>query len=219
MTIGSVSTLSQVPTRFDHLVYAVPDLERGVGELAELLGVAPTPGGAHPGRGTRNALVSLGEDRYLEIIGPDPQQPAPPAPRPFGIDRLDRPRLVTWAVKEDRLEKRLRDARQIGLDFLEPAAMSRRRPDRQLLEWRLLVPRRPVAEGVVPFFIDWGQTENPARSAVAGCELQALSARSEEPVRVRFVLGWLGVRLPVSLGSESSLEAKLSTPEGVVVLR
>jgi hypothetical protein len=53
--------------RVDHLVYATPDLDRGIDEIEKLLGVRASPGGQHQGRGTRNALVALGPTAYLEI--------------------------------------------------------------------------------------------------------------------------------------------------------
>ena len=58
--------------RIDHLVYATPDLERGIREIEELLGIRAMLGGQHPGRGTQNASIALGAGAYLEIIGPDP---------------------------------------------------------------------------------------------------------------------------------------------------
>src|SRR5262245_24738779 len=90
--------------RIDHLVYATPDLDRGIKEIERLLGVRATPGGQHPGRGTRNALVALGPTSYLEIIAPDTNQPAPKNPRSFGIGDLNGSRLVAWAVKGENLE-------------------------------------------------------------------------------------------------------------------
>ena len=89
-------------SRIDHLVYATPDLAAGVERVEKLLGVRAVPGGQHPGAGTRNALIGLGDQVYLEIIGPDPDQPKPPRARRFGIDELKSPRLVTWAAKRYR---------------------------------------------------------------------------------------------------------------------
>ena len=43
------------------------------------------------GMGTTNFLIGLGAGAYLEIIGPDPDQPQPVGGRWFGIDRLTPP--------------------------------------------------------------------------------------------------------------------------------
>src|SRR5919109_2901188 len=103
--VGGVhrSESDEVLARVDHLVYATPDLQAGVDRAETLLGIRAAPGGQHPGRGTRNALVALGPTSYLEIIGPDPAQPKPSGPRRFGIDDLEAPRIVRWVVKSSQL--------------------------------------------------------------------------------------------------------------------
>jgi hypothetical protein len=90
-------------------------VEAGVERLERLLGVRATPGGQHLGRGTRNALLALGPDSYLEIIAPDPDQPRPAEPRWFGIDALQEPRLVTWAAKGTSLDRLANDAAERGV--------------------------------------------------------------------------------------------------------
>lgn len=91
--------------RLDHLVIATPELERTVDDLEDRLGVRATAGGQHPGRGTRNALLALGERSYLEVVGPDPEQATPPRARWFGIDLLAGPRLVAWAANGRALDR------------------------------------------------------------------------------------------------------------------
>jgi hypothetical protein len=93
-----------VLAQVDHLVYATPDMNVGIDTLERLLGVRATAGGQHPGLGTRNALIALGPSAYIEIIGPDPDQPKPAEPRRFGLDDLKAPTLLTWVAKGSQLD-------------------------------------------------------------------------------------------------------------------
>jgi hypothetical protein len=205
--------------RVDHLIYATPDLNRGVEEIEKLLGVRATPGGQHPGRGTRNALITMGPATYLEIIAPDPEQPPPKTPRPFGIDGLKESRLVAWAAKGDDLDRLRDEAGRKGTRLGEVISGSRRRTDGVLLSWRYTDPQTVLADGLVPFFIDWGQSPHPARTAAKGASLIALRAEHPDAQRVQRLLRELGIDLPVRAGDKPALVATIDSPRGRVELR
>lgn len=205
-----------IDPRLDHLVYAVPDLAAGVAEFAARTGVTPVAGGRHPS-GTANYLVGFGPTAYLEIIGPDPE--AAERPTTFGLDSLTEPRLVTWAVHPDDIEQAVRHARDGGYDPGEIQPLSRRRPDGVLLTWRLTRREDRAAGGLVPFLIDWGRTEHPARSGLPQLRLTSLTATHPDPPAVRRALAALGVDLDVAEGPQAALEAVLDTPHGPVTLR
>ncbi|MFL5269824.1 MAG: VOC family protein [Stellaceae bacterium] len=122
--------------RVDHLVYVTPDLNQGIDEIESLTGIRASPGGPHPGRGTRNALVALGPTSYLKIMAPDPEQPEPSEPRPFGMDLRDKvPRLAGWFIKGRNLQQMRERAVRNGVPLGEIKSGNRQRPDGVQLSW------------------------------------------------------------------------------------
>ena len=179
----------------------------------------PLVAGQHPGRGTRNALVALGPTTYLEIIAPDPDQPPPAGPRPFGLDELKESRLVAWFIHSSDLERLRREAVRKGVPLGEIKSGSRRRPDGVQLSWRFTDPWAPVGDGVVPFFIDWEDSPHPARTAAKGATLVSLRAEHPDERGVRTMLRHLELDLPLKQGPSPALIAIIDGPRGRVELR
>jgi len=179
----------------DHLVYATPNVAESVRHIAGLTGVWPAEGGGHTGGGTRNFLLGLGGLRYLEIVGPDPDQPEPARPLFLGLGDLTAPRLVTWAARADDIDAQVARARLRGYDPGPVEPMSRKTPTGETVSWRLT--RRP--DTVVPFLIDWGTTPHPARNLPVAM-LTSFTGSYPDPAKAKAALAALGVELPVSQG-------------------
>ncbi len=181
----------------DHLVYAVPELQAGIAAVSALSGVEAAPGGAHPGAGTCNALLSFDDRAYFEIISVDPDQPDHVGPRPFEVDGEGPPRMASFAIHplgDETIDSVADRMRGLGFDPGPVTAMSRRRPDGAEISWRLtrtvgspLGLANPSGHGLVPFVIDWGSTPSPARSTPRIGRLAALSITHPEPAVVDLV--------------------------------
>lgn len=177
------------------------------------LGVRLTPGGSHPGMGTRNSLLRIGDRAYLEVVGPDPEQPAPPGGLWLARGPAPLPALVTWATRSADLDAL---AAGPGGHLLGAVrSMSRTRPDGGRIAWTLTMPGDPPPRhGIVPFFIDWGTTPHPCADLPdRGVRLARLDARHPDPSVVRRELDQLGVELTVTVG-QPGLVAELETPAG-----
>lgn len=209
---------TSIPAAFDHLVYATPGLERTLERLEAQLGVTPLPGGTHPAWGTRNALLPLSGTSYLEIIGPDPGRPAHQRPEIFGITRLHAPRLVTWAVKARNLATLVAHARAHHLPLGATIPGSRQQPDGTTLRWEYTDPLQVVEEGLVPFFIDWGDSPHPASAGPPSLTLTGFRAEHPEPDALRRTLAVLGLGLAVDPGPARRLIARFMTPKGEITL-
>src|SRR6266852_6327579 len=125
-----------VPALLDHILLGCSDLDRGIAFVEEHTGVRAAFGGVHPGRGTQNALLSLGERRYLEIIAPDPKQASV---QQFSvITTLKEPRLIGWAAHPGDLDSFGKKLHEAGVAFKGPTPGSRKRPDGRVLNWKIL---------------------------------------------------------------------------------
>ena len=150
-----------LPPNLDHLVYFADDLERGMEEIEAKLGVAPVKGGSHPGFGTCNALISLGDTAYLEVLAPDPQQPGPG--QEAWLKTIPKGRsLATWVMRSADIDASAAAARGAGGAIGKTLDGKRQAPGGALLEWRLSDPLAMPFDGCVPFLIDWGNSPHPA---------------------------------------------------------
>jgi hypothetical protein len=205
----------------DHLIVGVSDLDRGIAHVEQLTGVQAVIGGVHPGRGTRNALMALGGRRYLEIMGPDPAQPA--TNRRMDFSGLDEPRLIGWAAATDDIRALAASLKSRGLTALGPRDGSRARPDGRTLRWTTLMPQAAFAQGEidpVPFFIEWAaDSVHPSQETPRGCTLTALEFEHPDAEELQAVFAQVGLDVRVRKAPAPTLVARLTAPKGAVVLR
>lgn len=199
----------------DHILLGCNDLDSGIAFVEKHTGVRAAFGGVHPGRGTRNALLSLGEKHYLEIIAPDPQQTG--APDHYGLLKLAEPRLVGWAAHPGELNQFATRLREAGLAFDGPTPGSRKRPDGRLLQWRTLNLKDDLG-GLLPFFIEWStETVHPSVNAPAGCRMSGFGLISPNNSDLQHLCKSLDLDVRVTHGVRPELFAWISAPGGDVV--
>ncbi len=137
-------------TGIDHLVVVVPDLAEAIRHYAGL-GFAVVPGGRHPG-GSHNALVSLADGAYVELLAFEHPNPGHRWWAIFERTRREGSCLADFAMGTNDLERDLGVLRATGVPMGEPRPGSRARPDGYMVEWRLSTPPAEHT-GVAPFLI------------------------------------------------------------------
>lgn len=192
----------------DHFVYSAPDLEQAAREIADALDVSPTVGGNHPGAGSRNMLMSLGERSYLEIYGLNPDAPASELPpHLIQLAASPTPDISTYAVAHDNLQMVVDAAERLGLTTSGIEPESRRSPDGVLLEWAVVIVTSEEYGGLVPFFIDWKNTAHPAETSPKGALLSEVFVTHPTPGPLREIYNALGIDVEVRYGNKPGIFA------------
>lgn len=196
----------------DHIMYAVPELDEGVAHIAGKLGVRPVTGGPHPGKGTHNALLSLGNSQYLEIIAPDPAQSL--AGNLGGSIATAATRAIrTWAVAADDLNEIEATCRRQDLTF-NRVAMSRKTPAGPVLNWELMYVGRHEFGDLFPFFIDWLESPHPAATTLQGGELAEFTVTVPDPAAYQKLLDAFEIGGVTVVEGEAAMKADIKTGSG-----
>lgn len=206
----------------DHLTFAVGSAGlKGESErLGALLGERFRDGGFHPRFGTRNHILPLADDRYLEVVEVLEHPAAEKAP--FGQAVRARSEMgggwLGWVVSVDDLapfEQRL---------DRQAVAGSRHFPDGRLLEWHQIGVKGLISDPQLPYFLKWDSDPSLQPSALDGrirlekIDIAGTRSRVEE---------WLGteigerfdgvkIRFRSEYGQPGILSATFDTPNGKV---
>lgn len=204
----------------DHLVLGISDLDHGIEWAEKNLGIRPAIGGVHPGVGTRNALLSLGHKKYLEIIAPDPNQ----SEFKFHLDmrKFSEPRLITWGAATNDIEAVAKKAKESSFEIIGPRDGSRTRPDGKILKWKTAVITKSFGDQMLepmPFFIQWSADSlHPSEDSPKGCEL--LSFEIDHPKASELIDAFKKFEIDIKVKEAKSVRliANLKTPKGNVLL-
>jgi Glyoxalase-like domain len=208
----------------DHISYAVgaDGLVGTAQRLTELLGEKFVDGGVHPRFGTRNVVLPLLGDQYLEIVEVLDHPASDKAP--FGQAVRDRSEAgggwLGWVVAVEDIadvEERL------GRDSVPG---NRHRPDGIELRWRQIGIKGLISDPQLPFFVQW-QSElrhHPSAGASGDISLCKLEIAGD-PKRVT---KWLGGEPPARIlegldvewvaphGTPGVVAAHFQTADGIV---
>ena len=194
------------------------DLAAAAREIEARHGLSAINRGWHPGWGTANRIVPLG-DAYLELVAVVDEAEA--AQSAFGRwvagvhPGLARP--LGWAVRTPQLDS---VARRLGLTVHAGSRVGR---DGRLVRWRLAGIGQAAADSSLPFFIEWAR-----RDLTSGPRAGNPSGRCRSDRRKLQLDGdadrltaWLGVhRLPITVraGAPAVAGILLTGATGVITL-
>jgi hypothetical protein len=225
--------VDQVPPMLDHILLGCNDLQTGIAFVEQRTGVRAAFGGVHPGRGTQNALLSLGPSgpsqigHYLEIIAPDPQQHTED-PLAKKLQSLAEPRLVGWAAHlHENIANYASKLKAAGIAAEGPTPGSRKRPDGKELRWQT-INLLDDANGLLPFFIEWGSGFVPADpekktsrdflhpsvDAPQGCRILRFEIATPDPAALSAVTTKLALRVAIVKADTPQLRASIRGPQG-----
>ncbi|MFJ8235734.1 VOC family protein [Ureibacillus sp. NPDC094379] len=155
--------------QFDHIVhyvFAPKDITR---ELSDV-GIQNRYGGEHDKGGTFNTLSYFGL-KYIEYLGIKDDQSFEeniPNIEKYSllsniVGRRGQEGFITMALRSHNLHDLANSLREKGVTANGPFPLSRKTPEGTILSWELLYAGVNDLEIPLPFFIDWGVTDEERR--------------------------------------------------------
>ena len=203
---------NDLSVQVDHLVVCISNLDDGINQFYELSGIKPVFGGEHTGRGTQNALVSLGQRQYLEIL-------APTSDANFSfLNIFKKLTPMSWAVSTNNIEGLKEKLRAHNFETSVPSSGYRVLPDGSVLEWSTFTVTKPMTT-LAPFFIQWSiKSNHPSKTSPVGCRLNKLELFTPTSDELKDLLTVLDIDIKVNKSNKLKLKIELESPKGMIEL-
>lgn len=205
--------------KIDHIVYAVLDLEEACNHIENSIGVRPVIGGFHETKGTKNALLNIGQACYLEILAVDDENKKISGPRWMGVDLINQARVTRWSLKSNQLKDDQAHLQSYDKHLGHISGGSRQTPTGDTLKWNMILPLAQPAIDIIPFMTDWtGSSIHPTDRLTEECELVKIEFAHPEPTKILTVFKNLGLDVPVREADELGISITLKKDERTVNL-
>ncbi len=201
----------------DHFVYCVPKLETAMDSFENKTGCRPVFGGYHTTQGTKNALINLGNQCYLEFLAIDRDNKNITDSRWMGIDLIEKPTMTRWALKSSDLERENEILKAYNPQLANITGGQRKTPKGKMLKWQLTMPLPKPTVELVPFLIDWQKSEaHPTDNLPDDCELVGLEFRTPKPQLVSSIFEQFSFDTKVVKGNVSQIKLLIKSVKGII---
>lgn len=200
------------------IIFGVTDLDAAAERFREL-GFDVLDGGVHPGVGTANRIIPLGE-QYLELLGVVSPEVARESEYGRSLLRAiaNGDCLVRWSLRTDAIDA---VAQRLGLTVEH---RKRVRSDGELLTWRAAGLALALEDSTMPFFMQWDHDRQyPGAMAAThrngARRVTSLSLRPRDPRFARWTDGSNVPLRTMANGEPGLCSVGVETDRGELVIR
>jgi len=203
--------------KIDHIVYCVPDLEESVIRFNDFLGVTPSIGGRHLLKGTKNALINLGNQCYLELLAIDHLNKNITSNRWMGIDYIKESKITRWAIQSEDLiaDQKILKTYNPEMGFIEEG--QRITQHNETLKWQMTIPLNKPKVELIPFVVSWkNSNHHPTDKMEEKCSLKSISFFGNNKLNQSFK----DLTLPYKISPSSNVKitATINGPKGDITI-
>lgn len=200
--------------RLDHIVLATHNIQKGMDQFEELTGVRPSYGGKHKSGYTQNAIVSLGDELYIEILAPQETEKAKQGMKHF--EKYTQITPLTWAINTNDIQVTHNNLRSFGYKTSKITSGFRIKPNQDKLVWHQVNIKRGIPQK--PGIIQWeNMAVHPARGKDQSCSLHSMELNNNQPEDLKKLVEQLNIEgLNIKKAEKKSISFTLDCPKGLI---
>lgn len=199
----------------DHIALAVNNTEEGMRYIKELTGVEPYLPEGQNQNWYKSAAVGLGNNAFLEIIGPNPSHKKF---HPFKqiLKEIKKPKLIFWYLSTQRFSDCKKVIKNTG-HIIERYNHIRKEVKGKKIDYEIGVIGKGF-ESERPSLIQWNEVPEKNENMKHICAIKNFVVKSEQYSKMNKLFQELGADIKIEKGI-ASMELQIESPKGIVTLK